>query len=663
MEGTGDVQFCRSCAELIDVPAALKHLPDTPDAGGGRLGKYDIVREVARGASGVVFEARDADLERRVALKVLDTERMGADPIRRFLREGRLLAKIRHPNVVQIHELGSDAGKVFIAMEFVEGVPFPGNADRQEAIRRLVVVARALDQVHRQGIIHRDLKPSNILVEASGRPVLMDFGVARAQDDSATAVTATGAVLGTPGYMAPEQILGNVRDIDARTDVFALGVLLFEVLTGRLPVEASSVAEYGERLRKGGPPSPRSLRGDVPPALDRLCRRALAPKKEDRPASAEAFARALAEARTAAPSRLRRFARPLTVGIVVLALAAAAAAWAGRTRPTQTPPAAKGKEFNPAAAWVEEARNRKARAFSGNLSFDAAIVEMFACEALYQRALEADPECTGAMAGLGRLYGDLGRAAEAHREFDRVLAKEPANLEILRAKGNLIVTAQLLTLFDRKSFPKVSKALADRLAVSLGRALEDLLKRLPPDGVAASLARTYGAVARSEFDEAKHLAAKIPSSEETPFLEVAIQALVEQGRPATGIQGRGDEDVLPFRGETAVWIALVRHLDRRVPKLRVPPPPAAQRTRVHSVLLRLEAGTWEARNERTKAAEAFARSVAAAPDYLQSRLLYAKLLKDLGEKDRAAREGEAAERSAAALGLGPAAAQEIRSGF
>jgi tetratricopeptide (TPR) repeat protein/predicted Ser/Thr protein kinase len=663
MDGAGDVQFCRACAALIDVPAALRHLPDAPDEGGGRLGRYEIVRELGRGVSGVVYEVRDSDLQRRVALKVLDAARMGADPMRRFLREGRLLAKIRHPNVVQIHELGSDGGKVFIAMEFVDGVPFPGSADREEGIRRLAVVARALDHVHRQGIIHRDLKPSNILVERSGRPVLMDFGVARGDDGGTTSGTATGAVLGTPGYMAPEQLLGNIRDVDARSDVYALGVLLFELVTGRLPVGGASVVEYAERLKSSPPPPLRSLRPEVSRALDDVCRRALAAEKEGRPPSAGAFAAALTDTKTAAPSLLRRFAFQLAAALAIAALGAAVTVWAARSRSADSPPAATGGEGNATTtAWVEEAAGRRARAHSGTLSFDAAIVEMFAAEALYQRAIKVDPECTAATVGLGRLYSDLGRAAEAHREFDRVLAKDPSNLEILRAKGNLIVTAQLLILFDRKSFPKVSKALAERLAGTQGRSLEDLLKRLPSSGAAASLARTYAAVARSEFEEAKRLAAQIPSSEETPFLDLAIEALLEQGRPASGALGRGDDEALPPKREPAVWIALIRHLDRRQPRFRLPPAPASTRTRVDSVLLRLEAATWELRGDRTRAAEAYAHSVSAGPDYLQSRLHYAKLLKELGENERAAREVEAAERSASALGLGAAAAQEIRSG-
>jgi serine/threonine-protein kinase len=664
MVGAGDVQFCRSCASMIDVPAALKHLPAAPEDEGARLGKFEIVREVGRGVTGVVFEARDPDLQRRVALKVLQTQGIGADPTRRFLREGRLLARIRHPNVVEIHELGSEGGKVFIAMEFVDGVPFPGTRDRSEALRRLAAVARALDHIHRQGVVHRDLKPTNILVDPGGRPVVMDFGIARSDDGSSSSATATGAVLGTPGYMAPEQLLGNVREVDARTDVYALGVLLYEILTGRLPIAASSPQDYAVRLKQGPPPGPRSIRPDVSRPLDRLCRSALSFRREDRPASAGQFADALLQAR--APVSLdRRVVLPLAAALLgAAALAVGLIAWSTPSKPepsassTEEP---KKKEPTSTAALVGEATNRKARALGANLSFDAAIIEFFASEALYRRAVDADPRNVPALAGLGRLYADLGRAGEAHREFDRALAVDPANLELLRAKGNLVVTAQLENLLDRRSFPKVSKALTDRVAEAQGRAFEELLKRLPPSGIAASLAAVYRAVARAEFDDAKRLLSQLPAAEESPMLEFAVQALIEQARPPAGVQVRGDEETPALRGETFVWIAIIRHLDRRMTRVRIAPPVPSTRTRVHGVFLRLEAAAWELRNDPGKAAEAFAHSVAAAPEYLQARLQYAKLLKEQGQKDGAARELDAAERCAAAMGLGPAAQQEIRS--
>lgn len=658
MVGSGEVQFCRSCAELIDVPAALKHLPEKPEETNARLGKFEIIREVGRGVTGAVYEARDPTLDRRVALKVLEEIRLGADPMRRFLREGRLLAKIRHPNVVEIHELGREEGKAFIAMEYVDGVPFPGTQDRNEALSRLMVVAKALDHVHRQGIIHRDLKPSNILVEKSGRPVLMDFGIARSEDGGATAATATGSVLGTPGYMAPEQIAGDVREIDARTDVYALGVLLFEILTGQLPYEASSVKDYAERVKSGRVPGPRSIRKDVPQALDRLCRKAMAFRREERPSGAEPFAAALASARSAAPSLLGR--RPLAVlaAAGALVLVGASVAWWARgareAREDLPPP-------SPAGRWIEEAANRNARALGGGLSFDAAMAEVGGCESLYRRALEADPRSTAALVGLGRLYAELGRATEAHREFSRVLALDPGNLEVLRAKGNLLVTAQLELLLDRKQFPKVSNALADQLAEQQGRFMDDLLRQLPPAGASAALARVYRSVARSDFEEAKRLLPKVPSGEEPLRLGLAIQALIEHSRPSGPLSGRGDEEGSADRGEAQVWVSIVRHLERRGGKARPAGAPQSQRTRIHGAILRLEAHYWEVRNDRSRAAECLAHATVAAPDYLQVRLLHARLLKEMGQKEQSARETEAADHAATAMGLGAVALQEIRS--
>jgi tetratricopeptide (TPR) repeat protein/predicted Ser/Thr protein kinase len=662
MLGSGDDRFCRACADLIDVPAALKHLPEVPEENSARLGRYEIVREISRGKGGSVYEARDPSLDRRVALKVLDTERIGGQPLRRFLREGRLLARVRHPNVVQIHELGRDGGKTFIAMEFVDGSPFPGSADRDEAIRRLTQVARALDHVHRQGVVHRDLKPSNILVEKGGRPVVMDFGIARSEDSSATSVTATGAVLGTPGYMAPEQLTGNIREIDARTDVYALGVLLFEVLTGQLPITGTTVPEYLERLQKGPPPGPRSIRRDVPRSLDQLCRRAISNRREDRPASAEEFARALVEARSARSIPWRSFVLPLGAAAAVAVLAGSLVVWAARSG--KETPVVEGKASPPAApvaAWIEEAGSRKSRALGGGLTFEAAMAEIPAIEALYRRAIDADPGNAPAILGLARLYADLGRESDAHREFDRVLAIDRGNLEALKGKGSLVVTSQLAVLLDHKSFPAVSKAIAERIAEQQGRAFDGVLAQPSLPGSAASLARMYRAVARSEFDEARRLLSRLPAAEQPPFLDYTLQALVEQTRPAGG-STRVDEEATTVRGEPLLWLTIIRHLDRRLPRLRMATlQPPGQKTRVNAIQLRLESWVWEGREDRAKAAEFLGHATVAAPEYLQARLLRARLLKELGRREHAARELEAAGKVAASLNLGEAALREIRS--
>ena len=655
-----DLHFCRSCADLIDVPAALRHLPEKPPEPSARLGKYVLVRELSRSPAGAVYEARDPEADRRVAVKVLDAGSIGVDALPRFLREGRLLAKIRHPNVVEIHELGRDGDKVFIAMEFVDGVPFPGPVPRYEAIGRLVVVARALHHVHRQGMIHRDLKPTNILVEKGGRPVLMDFGIARSADPATTsAITATGAVLGTLGFMAPEQISGNVREIDARTDVYAMGVLLFDLLTGRLPVEASTVEEYARLLRKGQVPGPRSVRKDVSTALDRLCRKAMAPRKEDRHSSAEEFAVELLKARSAGTSFAGKLFRAIALGAGTAAILAAAVvgtvrAFAGGAPRTTPAPAAAAAQPSPDP--LKDAADRKAKALGGTLSFEAAMAELTQIEGLYRRLRSIDPRA--AASGLGRLYADLGRAPEAHREFDRVLEQEPGNQEILRAKGDLIVTTQLEILLDHRSFPEVSKALAAGLSEAQGRAMEDLLRRLPAEGLTTALARMYRAVARSEFDEARTLLSGIPASQSPPHLGTAIQALAEQARPAA-LPARTDDEGSPERGDSSVWLAILRHLDRRA--LRFRSSPHSPRTRVHAALLRSEALACEQRGDRVRGLELLGRAMVAAPGYLQARLARAQVLKELGKPDSSASEVQGALRSARDLGLGPRALEEIRS--
>jgi serine/threonine protein kinase len=250
-------------------------------------GKYEIALELGRGGMGIVYKARDLQLQRWVALKFLPPRLADSEELReRFLVEARAAAALSHPNICVIHEVGDDAGQPYIAMEYVEGESLRHRIDRQplspnEAVALFSQVAAGLEEAHHKGIVHRDIKSANIMVTSQGQAKIMDFGLAKAQDpgggrvfrpgetagpegpastDSPTmmppVVTATGTVLGTVAYMSPEQALG--KDLDARTDLFSLGVVLYEMATGRRPFRGDSSSPMGMlRLTKTLTTAPR----------------------------------------------------------------------------------------------------------------------------------------------------------------------------------------------------------------------------------------------------------------------------------------------------------------------------------------------------------------------------------------------------------------------
>jgi tetratricopeptide (TPR) repeat protein/predicted Ser/Thr protein kinase len=262
---------------------------ETPEeAARPRIGKYEILREIARGGMAVVYEARDPALGRKVALKVLKEGNR-----ERVHREASAAAKLRHPNVVAIYDVGPD----FIAMDLIEGrtlAEAAGGLTRDQRLAILETVARAVAHAHSQGVIHRDLKPQNILIDADGRVVLTDFGLARIEGGED--LTRTGAVFGTPHYMAPEQVQGTGSS--SATDVWALGVLLQEALSGMRPFEgATPLALYDRIVRADPPPLP----GD----LGAIAARALEKNPAHRYPDAAAFAEDLANARRGAPVSVR----------------------------------------------------------------------------------------------------------------------------------------------------------------------------------------------------------------------------------------------------------------------------------------------------------------------------------------------------------------------
>jgi serine/threonine-protein kinase len=262
-------------------------------------GRYEILGLLGVGGMGSVYKARDAELDEIVALKAIRREivdRPGM--LERFRREVKLARRVTHANVARVFDIHEHDGEKFLTMEYVDGESLAAVLAREGrlSVARVVEIALAvcagLSAAHAAGVVHRDLKPDNVLVATSGRAVITDFGVAREDDGVRSDATAVGVAVGTPAYMAPEQVEGS--DVDARVDLYALGAMLFELLTGERPFQGESPFAVAAARLVAPPPDPRANGRDVPDACARLVMRCMARRREDRPASAAAVASELA---------------------------------------------------------------------------------------------------------------------------------------------------------------------------------------------------------------------------------------------------------------------------------------------------------------------------------------------------------------------------------
>jgi serine/threonine protein kinase len=260
---------------------------------------YEILAELGRGGMGVVFKARHVALDRTVALKmILAGDAATPDDLARFRREARAFARLDHEHIVRIHDYGEADGRPYFVMEFVAGGTLrqrlAGNPLDPDAATRLVGrLAQAAHHAHANGVVHRDLKPANVLMTPDGSPKVADFGLARYLDETSD-LTRTGALLGSPAYMAPEQVEGRPGDIGPATDVWALGAILYECLTGRPPFPGSNVFAILDRIRTAAPDPPHHVNPAVPVRLSDICGRCLEKRPADRYPSAEALADELA---------------------------------------------------------------------------------------------------------------------------------------------------------------------------------------------------------------------------------------------------------------------------------------------------------------------------------------------------------------------------------
>jgi serine/threonine-protein kinase len=316
--------FAGRASELAPTPPARPHATasETRLAPGSRFAGYEILGELGRGGMGVVYKARHEGLNRLVALKMI---RPGGDleERARFKAEAEAVARLQHPNIVQIHEVAEHDGRPFLSLEYcgggslsdrLDGTPLPP----AEAATLIETLARAMGHAHRHGIIHRDLKPANVLLTAAGVPKITDFGLAR-HLDSDRGLTQTGAVVGTPSYMAPEQASGRRQDVGSAADVYALGAVLYECLTGWPPFKGGTTIDTLDQVRHQEPVPPSRLQGSVPRDLETICLKCLRKDPGKRYGSAAELA-----------DDLGRFLRGGPVLARPLGTAARLARWAGR---------------------------------------------------------------------------------------------------------------------------------------------------------------------------------------------------------------------------------------------------------------------------------------------------------------------------------------------
>jgi serine/threonine-protein kinase len=369
-----DARFCGACGRATTgtapatSPGAAPPNSEHPDLVGREIaGRYRVLAKLGEGGMGAVYRAEQISLKRTVAVKLLRPEVASSQLLlRRFNAEAEAVAKLSHPNTVNIYDFGQDAdGTLFIAMEYIEGTSLRHVVQREAPLplRRALMIAQqiaaSLVDAHARSIVHRDLKPDNVMLQERGRQRdvvrVLDFGIAKLRDENrqtAMAMTQAGDMLGTPQYMAPEQI--RAENIDGRTDIYALGCMLYEMITARLPYEAPTVMALLSKhlLENAPPPSQRRPDLPIPPAVDNLVMLAMAKDQNVRPATMELFGEQIAELLATLPvdTQAQTAQQPMSAALASGAMAPQgpmSAAYPSPPPPMPTPPPGQGYPLQP----------------------------------------------------------------------------------------------------------------------------------------------------------------------------------------------------------------------------------------------------------------------------------------------------------------------------
>ncbi|MEM7203495.1 MAG: protein kinase [Planctomycetota bacterium] len=484
--------------KLLAVAAAEREDQD----GERRVGRYRLVRELGRGGMGVVHEAIDTELGRRVALKILAVPPGApADLRERFEREALAAARLSHPNIAAVYEAHGE----MIAMQLVDGAPLSSlpRGDRRRLVLQIRDAALAVHYAHEHGIVHRDIKPHNLLIERD-RVVVTDFGLAKhLTADAAPSLSVSGHILGTPSYMAPEQASGRVHDVDPRTDVYGLGATLFDLIGGRPPFVEEDVVRLLRRIVEDEPPRLRTFAPTVPHDLENVVRKALAKEPERRYPSAAALAEDLTrwlegEPVLAQPPsvryRLAKFVQRRRAAVIVgaiglVALLVAVAIWLNERDRRRSAKDALRLSIDIAKV-LDDARNytRLGQLPFAHRRLDAGIA---AC-----RALPGSSDVAEAQYLVGRLLRARGQAAAALVALDRALALDP-ELAVARAERGLLLVRELTLRLDGTPLhPVEALGAADRRQHR--RARDDLSRAVERPGAiaGADLAQGRGELAR-----------------------------------------------------------------------------------------------------------------------------------------------------------------------